>query len=166
MKENNTNILVPSEEDVARLLSPEWIVKGELQHTAFILNAGESYISVNRPAIDSFEEDVLAFLNKHPYYHSGDKTNSYQCAILNVGEVNNISVAQGDTVMDIKVEVEARDSHTKSHAGIFTRVHNMNIKNGQTLKYGPTSEEISADTILLHVRFQLLALAKLETHFL
>lgn len=33
-----------------------------------------------------------------------------------------------DKTGTIDVEVEARDKHTKSHAGIFTRFHDKNIK--------------------------------------
>ncbi len=62
------NTLVPSCEDVVRLLSSNWIIKGELQHTAFMLNPGETYLSVNRPAIESFCKDVAAFLSKHSDY--------------------------------------------------------------------------------------------------
>ena len=53
---------VPSEEDVVRLVSSEWMVRGVLQPVAFTLNYGESYLSVNRPAVDTFKEDVSAFL--------------------------------------------------------------------------------------------------------
>ena len=38
---------VSSEEDVIRLLSADWVVNDEIQHTAFMLRTGESYISVN-----------------------------------------------------------------------------------------------------------------------
>ena len=69
-----------------------------------------------------------------------------------------------DKTIDINVEVEPRDVHTKSHAGIFTRFHSENIKNGKILKYGPTAEEISADMILLEVRYQLLSIATLDQH--
>lgn len=156
------NTLVPSCEDVVRLLSSNWIIKGELQHTAFMLNPGETYLSVNRPAIESFCKDVAAFLSKHSDYCVGGKGKTYQCAVLNVGDINSISVCQDGTSMDISVEVEPRSTHTKSHAGIFTRFRNQNIKSGQTLKYGPMSEDVSADSILLNVRFQLLALSTVE----
>jgi hypothetical protein len=38
----------------------------------------------------------------------------------------------------------------------------VNIKKGQILKAGPTAEEISADTVLLEVRKELLALSTVE----
>ena len=64
--------------------------------------------------------------------------------------------------MKIDVEVEPRDNHTKSHAGIFTRFQNKNIKKGQLLKTGPTAEEVSGDTILLEVRKELKSLSSIE----
>lgn len=66
--------------------------------------------------------------------------------------------------MVIDVEVEPRATHTKSHAGIFTRFQNKNIKRGQLLKAGPTAEAISADTILLEVRSQLMKISHIEEH--
>ncbi len=156
--------IIPSSENVARLLSSDWVVEGELQHTAFMLKAGETYISVNRPAIDTFQHDVASFLSAHPNFCVAETDDSYQCAMLNVGDVREINVVYKEKTMDIDVEIEPRDTHTKSHAGIFTRFHSENIKNGKVLKYGPTGEEISADQILLDVRFQLLSIATLEQH--
>ncbi len=162
MENNNTDIVVSSEENVARILLQSWIVDDELQHTAFKLTTGETYISVNRPIIDTFNSDIATFIANHPDYQF-DK-DSYMCAMLNVGDVRGIKVTKDDIQMDINVEVESRGTHTKSHAGIFTRFHNKNVKNGQILKYGPTGEEISADTILLEVRNELLEIASLEKH--
>ena len=68
----------------------------------------------------------------------------------------------GDTNMKIDVEVEPRDTHTKSHAGIFTRFQKKNIKRGQLLKVGPVADEISANSILLEVRSELLRMATVE----
>ena len=42
---------VSSEENVARILSKEWFVRGKLTSVAFALEQGESYLSVNRTAI-------------------------------------------------------------------------------------------------------------------
>ena len=63
---------------------------------------------------------------------------------------------------DIVLSEEPRGTHTKSHAGIFTRFQNANVKNGQLLKAGPTGEEISADTVLLEVRKELQNLSSVE----
>ena len=64
--------------------------------------------------------------------------------------------------MKIDVEVEPRDIHTKSHAGIFTRIQDKNIKKGQLLKAGPTAKEVSGDAILLEVRKKLKSLSSVE----
>ena len=64
--------------------------------------------------------------------------------------------------MSTEVEVEPRDKYTKSHAGIFVRYQNKNIKRCKLIKIGQASEEISTDTILLEVRTQLLEMALLE----
>ena len=158
-------VKISSEEGVVRLLSKEWFVKGVLQHTAFRLANGETYLSVNRPAIDSFCEDVKAFIMSHPFFVFGEgNLKLYRSALLNVGAIRNIAVKLGDTQMVIDVEVEPRATQTKSHAGIFTRFQNKNIKRGQLLKAGPISEAISADTILLEVRSQLLNISNIEEH--
>jgi hypothetical protein len=163
MKPSDTTI-IPSSESVARLLLSDWVVEGELQHTAFMLKSDETYISVNRPAIDTFQHDIASFLFTHPNYCVADTDDTYQCAILNVGDVRSINVVHEDKIMDVNVEIEPRNVHTKSHAGIFTRFHSENIKNGKVLKYGPIGKEISADQILLDVRFKLLSIATVEQH--
>ena len=161
----NLTVKISSEESVVRLLSKEWFVKGVLQHTAFKLTNGETYLSVNRPAIDSFSEDVKAFVVSHPFFvFCEGKLKLYRRAFFNVGTIRSIDVKLGDTQMAIDVEVEPRATHTKSHAGIFTRFQNKNIKQGQLLKVGPTAEAISADTILLEVRSQLMKISHIEEH--
>lgn len=162
--ETSENSIISSDENVARILSSDWVVEGEIQHTAFMLRTNESYISVNRLAVETFDNDVAEFISSHPNYRLPNSNDTYQSAILNVGDIRNINVDHDDKTIDINVEVEPRDVHTKSHAGIFTRFHSENIKNGKILKYGPTAEEISADMILLDVRYQLLSIATLEQH--
>ena len=154
--------MIPSSENVARILSKEWFVKGELQHTAFKLANGESYLSVNRTAIETYKSDVEAFVFGHPKFLYSEMNFSYRRALLNVGDVRDIDVSLGEKKMKIDVEVEPRDTHTKSHAGIFTRFQNKNIKQGQLLKAGPTAEEISADTVLLEVRMAMLEMSAVE----
>ena len=84
--------------------------------------------------------------------------------MLNVGDIKNINVEYEGKAIDVMVEVEPRDIHSKSHAGIFTRFHDKNLKNGDVLNYEPMAEEISADVILLDVRFHLLKLSTLEKY--
>ena len=160
MNENNVTFTISSDENVARLISSEWMQEGVLQPVAFTLDKGESYLSVNRPAIESYDTDVASFVKTHPLY--GVSGLSYFRALLNVGEVRGIKAQVGETTLSTEVEVEPRDSYTKSHAGIFVRYQNKNVKRGQMIKISHVSEEISSDTILLEVRTQLLELATLE----
>ena len=154
------NLIVPPVEDVARILSPEWIEDGELMHEAFMLNVGETYISVNRPSINSYVDDVTDFINKHPDYMFCE--NLYKRAMLNVGDIQSIDISLEGVNAKINVEVESRDIHTKSHAGIFTRFQDKNVKRGQTLKVGKLFNGISADTVLLEVRMNLLGISTVE----
>lgn len=151
---------VSSSENVARILSKEWFVRGKLNSMAFTLDLGESYLSVNRTGIKSFKADVESFVMSHQSYSFGG--GDYKLALLNVGEIRAIEVNVGDTNMKIDVEVEPRDTHTKSHAGIFTRIQKKNIKHDQLLKVGPVADEISANSILLEVRSELLRMATVE----
>lgn len=157
---NEEKNIISSEENVARLVSAEWMQKGVLQPAAFTLDEGESYLSVNRTAVESYDADVLSFVEAHPLYRVNGK--SYFRAMLQVGEVRDIKVQLDETLLSTEVEVEPRDKYTKSHAGIFVRYQNKNIKRGKMITIGHASEEISTDTVLLEVRTQLLEIALLE----
>ncbi len=87
---------------------------------------------------------------------------TYRRALLNVGKIRNIKVSVGDTSMFADVEVEPRNAKTLSHAGIFTKVQNKNVKEGQIIKTGVADKDISADTLLLEIRCLLLKLCKIE----
>lgn len=97
-------------------------------HIAFALNYGETYLSVNRLAVPSYSLDVSTFVEKHEGYAFGDQLDEYRRAVLNVGEIRDIDIVHGGKVLDVNVEVEPRDGHTKSHAGIFTRYKQKNLK--------------------------------------
>lgn len=155
-----SNQLISDSESVVRILHPEWIEDGVLLHEAFMQDMGETYLSVNRSVVESFNEDVANFLSKHDDYTFNG--NSYKRATLNVGDIRSIAVALDGIAAKIDVEVEPRDSHTKSHAGIFTRFQNKNIKRGQTLTGGTLAEGVSADTILLEVRMDLVDISSIE----
>ncbi len=147
-------------ESIVRILNQDWFEDGELMHVAFALRRNETYLSVNRPAIETFGNDVAEFVKSHSQYLFS--ANKYRSAILKVGEVRNIEVKIAETIVDIDVEVESRDTHTKSHAGIFTRNQNKNIKSGGSIYIPSLKENVSADNILLKVRFKLLKLSKVE----
>lgn len=157
--------LIDDSETVARILHRDWVVDGQLQIYAFTLRQNETYISVNRLSVSSFENDVHDFIVAHPayIYRAGSNTLSFRLAELNVGDVRKITVELGDSAIDLSVEVESRDSHTKSHAGIFTRIKGQNVKGGMhrevVLDKGKT---VPIEAIQLKVQYALLDLSKLE----
>ena len=154
---------VDSKEQVVRLLHRAWVVDGVLQLNAFTLDDGESYLSVNRPAVESYHEDVSDFLSKHPQYKTSDDTNNYQRAISNVGAIRGLSVNFEKEFATLSVEVEPRDAHYKSHAGIFVRIEGKSIKGGSTgIITTDTDQVVSASSILQKVRMFLLELSELD----
>ena len=156
---------VDDKETVVRILHKEWIVDGQLQITAFALRQGESYISVNRPVIDTFLSDVSDFVSKHADYKVSDKGSlTYRQASLSVSAVRNIKVELGQLAADVSVKVEPRDAHYKSHAGIFTRYDEKNIKGGQESIQDKNDCLMPVRAILQKVQHQLLALSTLEQH--
>lgn len=154
---------VDSNEQVVRLIHRMWIVDGELQLNAFTLNDGETYLSVNRPAIESYIQDVNDFLTKHIQYTSSENSGIYPRAILAVKEIQDLSVSLEQETASLSVEVEPRDSHYKSHAGIFTRIDGRNIKGGSNQNITTVDNQVvSASAILQRVRMNLLRLSKVE----
>lgn len=154
---------VDSNEQVVRLIHRMWIVDGELQLNAFTLNDGETYLSVNRPAIESYIQDVNDFLTKHIQYTSSENSGIYPRAVLAVKDIQNLSISLEKETASLSVEVEPRDSHYKSHAGIFTRIDGKNIKGGSNQNIKTESNQVvSASAILQRVRMNLLRLSKVE----
>lgn len=152
--------IIQDSEDVARLVDNEWIVNGRLQLTAFALRRGETYISVNRMLAPSYNEDVRIFILTHPFYSN---TNGYyNRAVLLVKDIRSIAVVIDGAVLSVDVEVEARSRNIASHAGIFVRHNDKNIKTGNQVVIKKQSLGISADDILLDVRMSLLRIATLE----
>ena len=154
--------MIEDTENVARILHRKWVIDGILQHYAFVLRRNETYISVNRLAVSSFDDDVASFVESHPDFYANKNNTEYLRALVNVGEVRQTEVKVNETRLNIEVEVEPRDVFTKSHAGIFTRYEGQNIKVGETLSIEPLKEAISSDDILLEVRSRLLDLSQLE----
>lgn len=147
---------ISNSENVARILKKDWLYDGKLLHVAFSLRNGETYISVNRLSSEYFESDVRAFVSTHPDFAFGEDSRDYCRADLNVGEVRDIHVVLDEKSVDIDVDVEPRDTYIKSHAGIFTRFGDVNIKPGSTISLEEEKGVVSADDILLKVRLQLL----------
>ena len=103
MNEKSITAIVSSDENVARLISSEWMQEGILQPVAFTLDENESYLSVNRPAVESYDTDVASFIKIHPLY--GVSGLSYFRALLNVGEVRGIKALVGETILSAEVEI-------------------------------------------------------------
>lgn len=154
---------ISDDETVVRVLHRDWFVDDELQIFAFALRQDETYISVNRPIIESFDDDISDFIANHPEYLVSDDANTYKRAALNVGELRNISVVLGQQALNVAVEVEPRDGHYKSHAGIFTRLAGKNIKGGQQ-KEVPIDDDTTLPiaAIFQKVQHKLLSLATIE----
>ena len=154
---------VDSNEQVVRLIHRMWMIDGELQLNAFTLNDGETYLSVNRPTIESYEQDVNDFLTKHIQYTLSENNGIYPRAVLTVKEIHNLGVRLEKETASLSVEVEPRDSHYKSHAGIFTRIDGRNIKGGSNQNITTVDNQVvSASAILQRVRMNLLRLSKVE----
>ena len=153
--------MVADDEQVARIVSHEWVIDGELQLAAFALAPRETYLSVNRPVIDTYDEDVLQFVSSHSSYFD-EKKQSYKRALLEVKDVRAISVEKDGLRLNANVEVEPRDSHTKSHAGIFVRVDGKNVVHGRLLPEGQLPYNVSEEYLLQQVQWDLLELAELQ----
>ena len=148
--------IISDSENVIRILRRDWFDDGKLMHIAFALRKGETYLSVNRPAVDSFRTDVSLFVKTHPDYLFGESELEYCCANLNVGEVRKTCVTLDERNMGIDVEVEPRNAIAKSHAGIFVRYGNLCLKMGSGIVVEDGNAVVSADDILLKVRLLLL----------
>lgn len=110
-------------EDVARMLfSPLFISDGILSQKAFTLDviSNESYISVLRPAIASFENDMDGIRK--------EGNTLYGYALLNVGEIRHHQFGLKNPV---KLDVLPRNAgKRKSHAGIFATIGQQKVKGG------------------------------------
>lgn len=152
--------IISDEEEVARILHQDWVIDGKLQLGAFTLRPNETYISVNRPAIESFSKDVASFVKSHPMYQYSDT--AYRCALLSVKGLRDISLTSDGKPVNIDVEVEPRAIHVASHAGIFTRVGTTNIKKGTILPAEALPLGMSADDVLMEVEWSLIAISSIE----
>lgn len=110
-------------EDVARMLfSPLFVCNGVLSQKAFTLEAAsnENYISVLRPEISSFKDDMEGIMK--------DGNTLYGYALLNVGEIRKPQIVN---TKPISLDVLPRNAgKRKSHAGIFVTIGNARIRGG------------------------------------
>ena len=123
MDETISMDFVTDDEDVARMLfSPLFICDGVLSQKAFTLEkvTNESYISVLRPAIYSFSNDMEGIRKE------GNEVFGY--ALLNVGEIRNAKIEYRESItLDVLPRITGK---RKSHAGIFASVGNVKVKGG------------------------------------
>lgn len=114
---------VSDDEDVARMLfSPSFICDGVLSQKAFTLEQAqnESYISVLRPAIDSFNADMEGIKKEDNVV--------FGYALLNVCEIRH---AQFNYSVPLYLDVLPRNAgKRKSHAGIFATMGCVKVKGG------------------------------------
>ena len=110
-------------ENVARILfSPLFICDGILSQRAFQLEDanGETYISVLRIAMKSFELDIEGIKREGNIL--------YGYAEMNVGSIRTLIVPEHP---EVKFDVLPRNAgRRKSHAGIFTSIANKRVKGG------------------------------------
>ena len=110
-------------ENVARILfSPLFICDGIISQRAFQLEDanGETYISVLRIAMKSFELDIEGIKREGNIL--------YGYAEMNVGSIRTLTVPEHP---EVKFDVLPRNAgRRKSHAGIFTSIANKRVKGG------------------------------------
>lgn len=159
---NNTSSSITDKEKIVRILSKEWLDGDKLLHVAFALRQNETYISVNRPSIDTFNNDVAIFVKSHTCFSFDERASSCRFASMNVGDVRKINVELDGKVAEVNVEVEPRNAKIKSHAGIFTRYNGCNLKAGRTINV--SQENIPVDDILLKVRMKLAKISFVEEY--
>ena len=157
---NSTLTSISNGETVARILHRNWVVDNRLQLGAFALRKNETYISVNRPIIESFKSDVLSFVESHPDYQYDE--GSCRCAMLGVKDIREIKVTFEGETLNVDIEVEPRSMHTASHAGIFTRIGSTNIKIGGTVPKEALPLGMSADDVLMEVGWSLIEISTIQ----
>lgn len=155
---------VKDDEKIVRILHRDWVVDGEVQINAFALRQNETYISVNRPIIDSFSNDILDFVTKHHEYLVSDDSACFRQAVLISGEVRNIKIELGMQAAEVSIDIEPRDKNYQSHAGILTCYGEKNLKGGQLTEIQLNNNcRVSVPAILQKVQFELLQLSSLQT---
>lgn len=157
---NGTLTSISNGETVARILHRNWVVDNRLQLGAFALRKNETYISVNRPIIESFKSDVLSFVESHPDYQYDEGSCRY--AMLGVKDIREIKVTFEGETLNVDIEVEPRSMHTASHAGIFTRIGSTNIKIGGTVPKEALPLGMSADDVLMEVGWSLIEISTIQ----
>jgi hypothetical protein len=153
--------IINDNETVVRLISSEWIEDGYLLDAAFALAPKENYLSVLRPIISTFKEDLCYLVELHEDFKYDE--NHCQVASLNVNDVRSIKIINGSDVLNIDVVVEPRDKKLKSHAGIIVKSNDQYVINGRNLN-DSIPKDISADDILQEIQSDLREIAMLDKY--
>ena len=145
--------MVGNDEQVARaLFSPRMIYEGELQTEAFMLRAaiGESYLSVLRMGIASWQEDIMGIPQRK-------NRRLYGYAQMGVGAIRGLSFS------GITYDVRACDNVLlTSHAGIFIDVAGQQLVGGVRIK--GIADDAAQDFLILAIQRRLVELARQGLH--
>lgn len=158
-----SDIAVDPEELITRSLNRIWVVDGVIGPTAFDWSDNETYLSVNREAVDSYKTDLVNFVSNHSSY-AFDKggIRGVLVAEMNVGNVNNIRFLRDEHQLSVELPVYVRSSRVKSHAGIFAKSDEKNLNRNLSLIIKPTELGISASAILQELRLKLVNISTLK----
>ena len=131
-------------------------------YSAFAFAPNETYLSVNRISVETYDLDVRNFVMSHPAYQVAESSLSYRRALMNVSDINSIKIINEDEELAVNVEVEPRDTYTKSHAGIFVRTNGQNIVSGRKMPPETLPVGVSVDMVLQEVQWKLKDLSTLQ----
>ena len=160
MKNSTAIMEVADDEQVARIISKEWLDGDFLMPQAFEFAFGETYLSVNRIGVETYDADVKGFVESHPSFCFNN--NTYQRALLKVREVRATKVCYDGKPLLINVSVMPRAAYTKSHAGIFVQSAGRNVVFGRKIPAGVLPKGVSSEMILQQVQWELRDMAVLQ----
>lgn len=144
--------MVARSEDVVRVLFPNKVLNGRVLGGAFILRSHreEKSISVFRTLGPTFTEELLAL----------DKGRNLPCAVMNVGEIDDIKYCSKDDIAWCNVAATGEIKQT-SHAGIEIHVSAQQVVGGHEQEVVLKSEAgVSMDVIMLALQHRLADLAQ------
>lgn len=146
--------MVARDEDVVRVLFPNKVLNGRVLGGAFILRSHreEKSISVFRMVGSTFTKELLAL----------DKGRNLPCAIMNVGEINDVKFHSENNTAWCYV-VETGEIANTAHAGIEIYVNAQQVIGGRENEIILHSETgVSMDVIVLALQHRLANIAQKE----
>lgn len=147
-------MIIPSTENVARaIFSPMMIdERGHILRPAFMLRHNEDYISVCRMAVDSWMDDVKS-IPQNPLRVL------YGYAKMNVGEIRQLSFANGRRRVDLDV-VDKHTAKNASHAGIVLTLDGNVLRGDKKAFLKPVTSDVSVEAVILRYQRKLAELAQ------